>query len=60
MIPNKLGDKVFVAGVECRIRYMNSSGTGWAFPTLDDPDEPLVARHIAYARIYADGKVVLL
>ena len=54
-----LGDKLFINNTECVIKRVGN-GCAWAFPTTDDPDEPLVARHIAYARIETDGKVVML
>lgn len=55
----KLGDKMFINNTECVIKRVGN-GCAWAFPTVDDPDEPMVARHIAFARIDSDGKIVML
>lgn len=59
ILEHKMGDKHFISGVECEVRFLNA-GTAWVCPTHDCEDEPLVARHIAYARIDETGKVTLI
>lgn len=59
LITHSLGTKHFVERIECTIRFINA-GTAWLFPTTDDPDEPSVASHIAFARIDEEGKVTIL
>jgi len=55
----KLGDKHFIDGVECAVFHINN-GDAWLAPTFDSDDEPLVARHIAYAKLTAEGEIVLI
>lgn len=56
-IVHKLGDKHFLNGVECIIKFVNI-GIGFAFPTVDDEDTPYICTHICYAKLYPDGKIV--
>jgi hypothetical protein len=55
----KLGEKFFVEGVLCEVRYINS-GTAYLCPTFNDPDNVQIAKHIAYAKMDKNGKVALL
>ncbi len=59
LISHKMGDKHFIEGTECQVRYLNA-GKAWLFPTTDDADEPLIARHIALAVIDEHGKVEVI
>lgn len=58
-VKHNVGDKHFIDGIACVVRYLNA-GQAWAFPELDDKEEPMFARHIAMARIDNHGKVTLL
>ncbi len=58
-ITHKLGDVHFLGGLECSVKLVNT-GIGFLFPTTDDEDFPLIAKHICYAKIYDDGEVVYL
>lgn len=53
---HKLGDKHFIDGIDCEVRFVNA-GNAFICPTTDDNDTPLVARHIAYAIIDDQGEI---
>lgn len=59
MTQHELGDEYFIDGVACKVKFINA-GYGFLFPITDDADTPLIARHIAYARVDEDGKVKVL
>lgn len=53
-----LGQKFFIEGVECAVGHINA-GTAWLFPTFDDPESVMIARHISFARIDDQGTITL-
>lgn len=58
-IVHKLGDKHFIGGTACSVRFINH-GCAWLTPVVDDKDDPEVSRHIAYAKIDQLGIITLL
>lgn len=56
---HKIGDKHFIDGTACVVRFVNA-GSAWVSPELDDPESPGISRHIVFARISPMGKVTLL
>lgn len=54
-----LGDRYTVNDVMCKVRFVNA-GMGVLCPVIDDPEDTLVSRHIAYGKVYSTGKVVKL
>ena len=57
--PICIGDRFAVADVICKVRFVNA-GMGILCPVIDDPEDTLVSRHIAYGKVYPNGKVVKL
>ena len=55
-IVHRLGDKHFIDNTEMTTKYVNRDWA-WIFPTIDDEDAPLIARHIAYAVLDEYGKI---
>lgn len=53
---HEVGDKHFIDNMQCEVRHVNA-GQAWLSPTHSDPDEPLVAPHIAYAVMNEYGEV---
>lgn len=58
-VTHAIGDRHFIDNTACVVRFINN-GMAWVVPATDDKDEPLIARHIAYATIDAQGKVVII
>lgn len=59
LVEHNIGDKHFIDNTECEVKYVNG-GKAWVFPTADDEDTPMIASHIAYAKLDEYGNITIL